>query len=218
MSSAAHSHGVSAVQLQREALARDLESKRAVLTSLQEEMKSVTDTDRNQLLWMIKNQTAAVEQARKNMEVFVTPLVIPQLKLAGITIQFQPNHTQFNATVLVNNDGIVPAAGSFELDLSVGYYTYDQDPPLYVDAVYPSTTPASTDIQPGATSPFVFPNIPFVTKPGSPNALYTFDVLLFAGPDGEFGDQSLHEQFLLQPRVFPRPIVQVPPPAGLNAP
>jgi hypothetical protein len=51
--------------------------------------------------------------------------------------------------VWVKNEGILPALGSFELDLSVTYYDYSQDPPLQVNRVSPTTTPQSTDVQPG---------------------------------------------------------------------
>jgi hypothetical protein len=205
----AKSHPLSAIAAQREALTRDLETKKAFLKTLHHELKSATAADKNRLLWMIKTGTASVEQAQKNLGSFENPIVLPHLKLAGITLKFHPDYRAFDATVWVNNDGILPALGSFELDLSVSFYTYGQDPPLYDNAVYSKTTPDSTDVQPGGTNPFLYPNIPFVTKPGSPSALYTFDVLLFAGPDGVVADQNLHEQFQLQPPRIPRPIVSV---------
>ena len=209
--SAARSRSLSVIASQREALTKDLATKKAVLATLQEQLKSATGTDRHRLQWMIKNETPAVNQAQQALDSFETPVVLPVLKLAGINIQFHPDKQQFDAIVRVANDGILPALGSFELDLSVTYYIYDQDPPLEVDAVYPMTTPDSTDVQPGGTNPFVFPNIPFVPKPGSRplSALYTFDVLLFAGPHGDVADQNLHVQFLLRPPIIPRPIISV---------
>jgi hypothetical protein len=158
---------------------------------------------------MIRNESAAVEQAQKNLDAFESPIVIPQLTIARLTIEFHLDNRQFDATVWVNNPGILPSLGSFEIDLSVGYYTYDQDPPLYVDGVFNMTTLDSSDVQPGGTNPFVFPNIPFVTRPGTASALYTFDVQLYAGPNGVVADQTLHLQFNLRPPRIPRPVVPV---------
>lgn len=209
--SAARSRSLSVIASQREALTKDLETKKAAMATLQEQLKSATGVDRHRLQWMIKNQAPAVKQAQQSLDAFESPVVLPVLKLAGLTVQFHADNQRFDAIVRVNNDGILPALGSFELDLSVTYYTYDQDPPLEHDDFFPMTTPDSTDVQPGGTNPFVFPNIPFVPKPGSRplSALYTFDVLLFAGPHGDVADQNLHVQFLLRPPVLPRPIISV---------
>jgi hypothetical protein len=205
--SAARGKKLSAVASERESLTRELDTRKGVLSSLHEELKSATGTDKNRLMWMIRNQSAAVEQAQKNLEAFETPVIIPQLKIARLEIGFHPDNARFDATVWVNNPGILPSLGSFEIGLSVAYYTYDQDPPLYVDEAADLTTPDSTDVQPGGTNPFVIGSFPFVTKPGSASALYTFDVLLVAGPNGVVADQTLHLEFNLQPPRFHRPIV-----------
>ena len=206
---AARTRPMSAIATRREALTKDLETNKASLSALHEELKSATGADKNRLLWMIKNEAASVGQAQKNLDSFENPIVLPHLKLARVTVEFHPDNKEFDATVWVNNDGILPALGSFELDLSVTFDTYEQDPPLHESHVYPKTTPDSTDVQPGGTNPFLYPNIPFITKPGSANALYTFDVLLYAGPGGVVADQNLHVQFLLRPPLIPRPIVPV---------
>jgi hypothetical protein len=191
--------------MQRDALTRDLEAKAASLTALRKEAQAATGADKNRLLWMIKNEAAATETARRNLELFETPILLPHLKLAGLSTWFHLDNQEFDVIIWVNNDSILPALGSFELDLSVTYDDYSQDPPLHVNRVFPSMTPDSTDVQPGGTNPFIFHNIPFVTKPGSGSALYTFDVLLLAGPDGVVADQNLHEVRLMKPPLIPRP-------------
>jgi len=201
---------ISAVAEKREALTKDLEAKKAYLGSLRHELSSATGADKNRLLWMIKSEAQSVQVAQKALESFESPIVIPQLRLAGIAITFHNDRKAFDVAVLLNNDGILPALGSFELDLSVSYIVdYTQGPPLYRDDVFPKTTPQSTDIQPGGTNRFPYPNIPFIPNPDTGNALYTFDVLLYAGPDGVVADQSLHEQFLLRPRIVPVPVLPV---------
>jgi hypothetical protein len=208
---AAQTHRSSAVEARRQLLTGQLESDSATLAALQGELKSATGVDKNRLLWMIKDQTASVENARTNLESFEKPIVLPKLRLTKIGVSFHSDNKQIDAVVWVNNDGIFPVLGSFELDLSVAFYTYGQDPPLLEDLAFQTQTPDSTDIQPGGTNPFVFPNIPFVTKPGSSSAIYTFDALLFAGPDGVVGDQTMHVQYSLKPLLVPRPIVAVLP-------
>jgi len=202
----------SAVAVRSEVLTKDLEAKAASLGALQEEVRSATGPDKNRLLFMIKNETIAVAGARRNFDSFVNAIALPQLKLAGISVWFHPDNAAFDVYVWVQNDGILPSLGSFELDLSVTYISdYSQSPPLYADGVFPMTTPDSTDIQPGVINTFVFQNIPFIPQPGTGTArfagtaVYTFDVLLFAGPDGVVGDDTLHSQMLLRPPRITRP-------------
>jgi hypothetical protein len=209
---------VSKIAQERKTLTSDFASKNASLSALQKELKSSSGAEKDRLLSTVKQAASSVQLAMNRIDLFETQILLPHLQLAGITIYFPfADRTEFETTVWVRNNGILPALGSFELDLSVSYYTYEQDPPLLVNANYSMTTPDSMDIQPGAKMPFLFPNVAFVTKPGSASALYTFDVLLYAGPDGVVADQNLHQQFLLRPpRVgVPRPIWPVSPPAHL---
>jgi hypothetical protein len=215
---AARRHPISAVAARREALTKDLETKKAYLKTLQEELKSAAGVDKNRLLWMINSEAASVEHARQNLDSFENPIVLPHLKLVNLTVQFHPDNKEFDVTVWVNNDGILSALGSFELDLSVSYTSeyIPGGPNLTTDVVSPKTTPESTDLEPGDTAPFVFPNFPYVPdpNPNSPGALYTFDVLLFAGPDGVVANQRMHVEYYLKPPRIPRPIVPVPPVAA----
>jgi hypothetical protein len=208
---ATRSGSPSPVAQQRQALIKDLESKNASLNSLQEELGSAKGAERAHLASKVKQEAASFQASLKTLDLLEQGIVLPHLQLSGLTIWFHPDGTQFNATVWVNNNSILPALGSFELDLSAGFYTYEQDPPLYVNETFPTITPDSTDVQPGGANPFFFSNIPFVTKPGTASALYTFDVLLFAGPEGVVADQNLHQQFLLRRPIFPRPVLPVGP-------
>ena len=197
---------MSAIVARRQALIEDLKAKRTSLSELQTELKSSTGADKNRLLSMMKSEMKSVKEAQESLDDFNNaPLVLPELKVAALTIEFHPDNTHFDATLWVTNDSPLPALGSFELDLSVAYYTYDQDPPLRVDDVFPTITPDSTDVQPGGTNPFVYPNCVFVTKRGSRNALYTFDVLLYAGPDGVAGNDTKHWVKWLQPPLITQP-------------
>jgi len=140
------------------------------------------------------------------------PIILPQLKLVRLTFQFHRDNKQFDVTVWVNNPGILPALGSFELDLSATYtdYSSGDSPPPQINSVFPKTTPESTDVQPGGTNPFVYPNIPFIAEPGKATADYVFDVLLFAGPGGVVGDDNLHEEYKqFKPPLFQRPPIPI---------
>jgi hypothetical protein len=78
----------STMTVRREALTKDLETKAASLAALRKEVQAATGADKSRLLRMIKSEAASAEQARKNLELFENPIVLPQLKLAGLSIWF----------------------------------------------------------------------------------------------------------------------------------
>lgn len=200
-------HPVSAVTLRRETLTKDLQTKENQLRTLNGEMKSITGADRDRLLWMIQDQAAAVKQARANLERFESPIVLPQLSLDGLALKFKDNNKLFNATVWVKNTGILNAIGSFSVTVSVTFTSdYSQSPPLTSNLTFPMNASDSSDIQPGNRLPFTTGDIPFVPQPGISGARYTFDILLFAGPDGVVANQSLHQNVWVTLPLFEQPI------------
>ena len=141
-------HLLSAVALRRETLTRDLQEKEHHLRVLNGEVEAITGTDRNRLLWMIKDQETAVEQARKNLGRFESPIVLPQLALDGFAFKFKNNNKVFNATVWVKNVGILAAIGTFSVTVSVTFTSdYSPNPPLTSNDTFPMNAAASSDIQ-----------------------------------------------------------------------
>ena len=133
---------------------------------------------------------------------------LPNLQPVNVTVWFHPNNTAFDATLWVKNTGAGPAIGGFNIVFSYSYYDYSQDPPLFVYHERNTPVPASTDVQPGGTNPFVFTDITFVHKPGSIMAPYTFYASVDANSqiqETNENDNNLTLPTVLRPPRVPRP-------------
>jgi hypothetical protein len=125
-----------------------------------------------------------------------------------VTTWFHPDNKKFDATLLVTNNGDEPAGGEFEITFGYSYYDYSQDPPLMVYRERQENTPLSMNVQPGGTYPYVFPDIPYVRKPGVTTAPYTFFALVDS--DGAIAESDEYDNDLTQMSTLRPPRVARP--------
>jgi hypothetical protein len=154
-----------------------------------------------------------VEEATATAVMTTKPLEtesLANLRPVKVSVWFHADNQKFDATLWITNDGTAPALGSFEITFGYSYYDHSQDPPLMVYHERKMQTPGTTDVQPGGTNPFEFPDIAYIRDPGSTRAPYTFyasvdDLGQIAESDD--ADNDLTVNLWLRPPLVPRPKV-----------
>lgn len=192
-----------------QSLADRLEEKQALLRSLREELISTTGAQRSHLQFLIRSLIQSIGETRNSLDLCLNPPEpLPNLRPVDVRVWFHGDNKAFDATLLITNDGAVPAQHAFKIIFGYSYFSYTQDPPLFVYHERTLAVPGSLPIQPGDTYPFVFPDIRFEHKTGDLMAPYTFYALVDSeGQVHESNEQDNQLQTIkvIRPPRFPNP-------------
>ena len=193
-----------------QSLADDLSRKELFFADLNAEYGEATGIEKSRLFYLMRSARAQVAQARAALERCVNPPPpLPDLRPTDVRIQWHADRSGFDFAILVHNDG-APVSGPFKITAAVEYSDYSQDPPLDVFRSQDFIVPAAMWIQPGDTyTSEYFHNVPFLLRPGTAIASYTFYALVDA--DGQIRESIEANNNLQVTKLLKVPRIVIPP-------
>jgi hypothetical protein len=199
------------VPSQCQPIADGLKRLNALLSNLEQQFLDASGSARTQLLDEIRLVRQQISSDQVKLEQCINPPVpLPDLTPLDVTIRWNPDRVHFDFAVLIHNNG-APVSGPFKVTLGVEYYDYSQDPPLDVYAEQDFIFPSYIWLDTNDTVPSQYwTNVPFLTRPGTSFASYTFYALVDADDQivesNKFNNNLQVTKVLKVPRIINPPL------------